>query len=457
MKQKSDRFVFIIYILGFLTLALTLALNQPLADTPPLYGNPPDEHARYLIPQYICEHGKIPTGLEEEIRIPTYGFSYGLYNVFPYIIQGYLMRFVNLFTDSELALLYTARLVNVAFGCAMAGVVYLLSKHIFADRRFRWLFCFGVMYLPQNLFLHTYVNTDSCCMLSTAMMMYGLVLGYQEQMSRRSALWLSGGIILCALSYYNAYGYILSSIFLFLACFVQKKDGHFCYAWREMLKRGLFICAVVLLGISWWFIRSYIVLDGDFLGLATRREMQAEYGSLFRDTYQKMGYTVWEMIGEKKLFDAVFLSFVAAYGSMSIFAGRWLYRAYKILFGVGALGLLYGLTDRKVRERLRGKRLFFHINLLFCMGMPLILLVYYAYTMDYQDQGRYLMPMLVPLMYYTVKGIEKLLGIHFRQYRLPVWLVNAAVAVCVAVIVAGTLDMVCLRAMQVYREIGAVL
>ena len=84
---------------GFLILAATLALMQPLADTPPLYPNAPDEHARFLVPWYICQHGVIPTGFEEEVRIPAYGFSYILYNAFPYIVQGYIMRFVSIFTS----------------------------------------------------------------------------------------------------------------------------------------------------------------------------------------------------------------------------------------------------------------------------------------------------------------------------------------------------------------------
>ena len=54
MQKKSEKIIFTLYLLGFLALALTLALLQPLANTPPLYGNPPDEHARYLIPQFIC-------------------------------------------------------------------------------------------------------------------------------------------------------------------------------------------------------------------------------------------------------------------------------------------------------------------------------------------------------------------------------------------------------------------
>ena len=46
MQKKSEKIILTLYLLGFLALALTIALLQPLANTPPLFGNPPDEHAR---------------------------------------------------------------------------------------------------------------------------------------------------------------------------------------------------------------------------------------------------------------------------------------------------------------------------------------------------------------------------------------------------------------------------
>jgi translation initiation factor IF-3 len=99
-------------------------------------------------------------------------------------------------------------------------------------------------------------------MLSTAMMVYALVCVYQDGINLRNSLWMSGGIILCALSYYNAYGYIVSCILLFLLSFLQKKEnGGYFYDWKNMLKYGCLIAGVVLAGIGWWFIRSYIVLD----------------------------------------------------------------------------------------------------------------------------------------------------------------------------------------------------
>lgn len=463
--NKKEKLIFFAYLSGFLILALSIALLQPLADTPPLFGNPPDEHARFLIPQYIYEHGKIPTGWEEEIRIPGYGFSYGLYNVFPYIVQGYVMRLVGIFTDSPQILLCAARMVNVLFGVGMAVVVYLIGRRVFADRRFRWLFCFAVMYLPQSLFMHTYVNTDSCCLLSTAMMVYALVCSYQEGFTRRNCLWLSGGIILCALSYYNAYGYILSSILLFLAYFLKREDGKWRYDWRQMLRKGIFISVIVLLGIGWWFIRSFLLNDGDILGLATRKKMEEMYGMAGINpeamlSYQEKGVSLWQMLKERYTLNGAFCSFVAAFGSMSIYSSIWLYRLYKLFFGAGAAGQLLGMASRigkREQKNWNGRKLFFHLNMLFCMLMPGILMIYYAYTMDYQHQGRYLLPAVVPLMYYVVRGIEKLSRLRLGKWHIPDVLINIGLVFCFLLIIGGTLDMVYGRALPVYLEIGMVL
>ena len=103
------------------------------------------------------------------------------------------------------------------------------------------------------------------------------------------------------------------------------------------------------------------------------------------------------------------------------------------------------------------KKVFFHINMIFCMAMPLILMLYYAYTTDYQNQGRYLLPALIPFMYYIVKGIQKLAEIHWKEWKLPGWLVNAGIVFCFLLIILGTLDMIYLRAMPIYLETGVVL
>lgn len=415
--QKFEKLIIILYFVLYSIIGLSMVYKQP-------FGNPPDEYNRYLIPEYIAEHGALPNGYEEEIRIGGYGFSYGFQPILPYMLQGYAMRFVKLFTSSRTALFYTARLIDFAMGFLMAYFVLLLSRKWFSDRRLSWLFSFLVTFLPQSIFVHTYVNTDSCCMLSIAIMLYGLTKGLEEDFSTTSCILLSVGIVLCALSYYNAYGYILSCILLFLTFFCNWHSRKPSFTWKPLLQKGLFISLLVLAGISWWFIRSYLLYDGDILGLKTRDACAAlyalpEFHPDTRVTWQNQGYSILEMLTGSDFLTLTQLSFIGVYGPMTIITSLWVYRFYKLLFGLG-LFLSIFLPVSFLREKACGSelhlpflknrpvfRFFYHCNMVFCILMPCALSIWYSYTTDYQPQGRYVLPALIPLCYYCVRGLEK--------------------------------------------------
>lgn len=410
-KEKRNSLSIIICYFGlYLAIGLPLLIMQPL-------GNPPDEYNRYLIPQYIARNGTLPNGYEESIRIGDYGTSYAFHPILPYIFQGYAMRFVQLFTDSPEALLYTARGVNLLLGLIMAWIVLLLSGQWFRDKGFGYCFAFLVTFLPQSIFVHTYVNTDSCCMLSIALMLYGVTLGLKSSFSLKSSLIMAAGIILCALSYYNAYGYILSCILLFTGSFLTVSDGNRRFDGKAFLKKGGLISALVLLGISWWFIRSAILYDGDFLGFRARNECAALYAQPdfhpdTRVTWQNQGHSLWDMLVDSDFLELSMLSFIGIYGTMSIITSIWVYRFYKALFAFGlALCVLFSFLNRKEKEagmKHSAMQFFYHANMIFCLLTPIVLSIVYSYASDYQPQGRYILPSLIPLCYYTVRGWEKL-------------------------------------------------
>lgn len=406
----------VLYFGLYLITGISLLIRQP-------FGSPPDEFNRYLIPRYIAENGCLPNGYEESIRIGGYGFSYAFQPILPYMLQGYAMRFTGLFTDSPEAMLYTARGVNLFLGLLTARMVLLLSEKWFRDRKAGWIFAFLAAFLPQSIFVHTYVNTDSCCMLSIAVMLYGITSGLRDRFSVRSCLILAAGIILCALSYYNAYGYILSCILIFCAFFfTQRKEPCSAAGFRPgfdakaFFKKGCFISVLVLLGIGWWFLRSALLYDGDFLGLRTRNECASLYALPqfhpdTRITWQNQGYSLWDMITGSDFCNLSILSFIGIYGPMTIITSVWVYRFYKALFCAGLI-LCAVLPGKRTcpgpfSER-KGLNLFCHLNMLFCIAMPVFLSLIYSYTTDYQPQGRYLLPSLLPLCYYTVRGLEKL-------------------------------------------------
>lgn len=460
-----ERILFGCYLAVFFCLAAVIALLQPHADTPPWFANPPDEPSRYLVSRYICRYGRLPNGFDEEIRIWGYGISYGFYTMLPYIVQGFVMRFVNLFTQSELTLLYTARFVNVCTGTGMAALVYGIGRRIFQDSRFRWLFCVLVMYLPQSLFLHTYVNTDSMAMFSTALIAYALVRAYGEGFDCRNCLLLAAGIIVCALSYYNAYGCILAGILLFAAYFVSREGGKIRYDYKEMLKKGCLISVVVLFGIGWYFIRNALLYDGDFLGLETLKKCGEMYGNPpYSRSHAALGIPLWQMLFDNPYFTGLINSFIAAYGSMAIYAGYWTYCFYKILFLTGLLGRLLP-RKRRPGERGPGQRLLIHVSLLLWILLPVALCIYYAYTMDYQYQGRYVMPGLIPFMYYVTSGLQRWAGFDWVPLRGRAAgslaflrkLGRGACLCAIAAVIFFLFRMVFCKAVPVYLEIGYVL
>ncbi len=421
INMKKEKSIIFVYLLIYLVAALTIAINQPLYDSPPLFGNPPDEHSRYMVPLYICEHGTLPTGFEEELFSGGCKWTYGFYTLLPYMVQGYAMRFVNLFTDSSLALLYTARFVNVLFGLFLAIMVIKISKKLFKQEPMRWLFCFLITFWPQSLFLHTYVNPDSLCLLSTALMIYGLLCGYEDGFSFKSSAYMTAGIVLCTLSYYNAYGYIVACVLLFTAYFLNKKEGKWCFDWKPFLKKGCLIAAVVILLAGWSFVRNYILYDGDFIGLDTKEEFIKSFG-ISRETFASRGESLFAMLFGTTFLPKMIISFIANFGSGTIYAFLPLYGLYLGLIALGVLGLVFVLlkkdsakdttksaqNDTTEKSQAKWKQVFFHLNMIFCIVMPFILLVKYAYSVDYQAQGRYIMPGLIPMMYYVCMGLGAL-------------------------------------------------
>ncbi|MCR5715870.1 MAG: hypothetical protein K6G23_03400 [Lachnospiraceae bacterium] len=472
MKRTTfsrENFIWALYLGAYLGLAVVLALFQPAVD--PLHDPgymPPDEHFRYLIPKFIYTHGALPTGLEEEVRITGCGFSYGLYNVLPYIIQAGVMKIVSFFTVSEGALLLAARMTNVGFGLVMAIVIVKLAKRLFTEPVYAWLMACAITFLPENLFVHSYVNTDSASLLSVALMLYALVWAYQDGFRVSNSLVLSLGVILCALSYYNTYGFILGSIVLFIGYHISRKDGKVQFAYQPFLRYGALICIVVLLGIGWWFIRAYIVLDGDFLGLSTKRELALLYA--FDEvsplnTYRARGYTIMEMFAEHPDFsECLYNSFVATYGTLSI-PGTWsIYASYKVFFLMGIFGIIIEIIGR-VYDRIRGayqydrravmsaKEVLFHIVMVVCMILPLVILIRYCYTMDYQHQGRYLLSASIPLMYYMVRGFRYLANLRIGPVQWPAFLVKIALVIAYVIAIEASFQMVFVQALPKYLEV----
>ncbi len=429
MKKKLsvEQFRILLMLLTLFICMMTFAVIQP-------FGDGPDEINRFKLVEYIYNHGTLPVGDDPEVLIDGYGGSYAFQPMLTYIIDGYLLRAFRTFEPTLEMRVFIARLVNVFIGLLSAIYVKKLSDLLFENKKTAWAFTLAVVFLPQNVFIHTYVNTDSMGLLSIAVVLYALVKGMRDDFDRSSCITLAVGIILCALSYYNCYGIVVCAVLLFVLYFFRKfRTGSVLadsshakenlpeqnlpfYDYKSLLSKGIFISVIVLVGIAWWFIRNAILYNGDFLAMEARALCAAKtsieaLNPLTRDTYQKLGVPLKEMVFGTDYFTLVWKSFIAMFGPMLIPTHHYIYMAFRDVFFVAVVGLLIPKKTSVLTWTNKCSKWLVHGIMALAIVIPVILALYYSYTYDFQPQGRYYLPMVIPFMYFLVMGVEKIVDV----------------------------------------------
>ncbi len=412
-KKREVAAEVIFYLLVFASIACFAAVQT--------FGDPPDEINRFKVVNYICSHGRLPHGADPEIILDGYGASYAFQPILTYILQGFLLRFLKLFTSDGYVLLLAARMVNVFFGVLMAYYVREIAKEGWKNPYLQWVFTIMTVFLPQNIFIHSYVNTDSMAMLSVAVIFHALLRAQRTGYGKRDCIQLAIGIILCAMSYYNAYGIIVAAIIIFASEYIHTPKGKKPWVeWKPLLQNGIFISAVVLAGIGWWFIRNMVLYDGDLIAMNARRECAIltateEFNPLTRFTYRDSGTPLKDMLFQTGYLTLLRDSFIAMFGPMQIPTHGLIYLYYKRFWIVActAAVLPVQLLWKKGRpaEAEKGKKTVFYFGMALFCAITIALSIYYSYTWEYQPQGRYILPVLIPLMYLVTLGVEKLCGL----------------------------------------------
>lgn len=422
--NKINTKVKIGYLAALFLLLLCWAALQPNDSVP-------DEKMKYDICNYIFQNGRLPDGRDAAIRNPLWGTSYGFTPILAYMIGACFMKVTALFTSSVTALYLAARLTSVLCMTGMAYFVIKIAERLFEQTRHRWMFIIGVTMLPQVIFLGSYINNDSLALFSIAMILYAWLCGVLEGWKIKNCILLGVAIGICALSYYNAYGYLLTSVFVYFIS-AKRQTAH-TRSTRSMWSGALLITAIALLLAGWWFVRSALLYQGDFLGLHMSNACAEQYAA---DGYKPSnipnplhtGESLFHMLFAKSWILSTAISFIASFGHADIWLPFLVYVIYAALTLCGFLGLFDVNRSQKVsllwKERKSAVLLewMFLINIIIAAGLS----IYYSYCNDYQPQGRYVMPMLIPLFYFLTRGLGAVFErIPNRRMQSAVYLVLA--------------------------------
>lgn len=381
------------------------------------FNDAPDEGLRYRIPLYIFNHNRLPLGNDPEIITDLWGVSYGYQPMLAYQFAAFVMELTAFFKLTNEHLYLAARFANVLLSTGTAVTVLAIGRKCFTAQR-ALLLASLVCLLPSYVFTTSYVNTDGLAIFSTALIFYAWVRGLEKHWDLKSCLLLAIGVALCALSYYNAYGTIVASAVIYLGdYFIHRKK----WPVKRFLLSGLLMIALVLILAGWWFVRSAILYDGDILGLRSTNALgEALASDAFKpslhQTPQKDGWSVIKMLfvpynplyaekpSQLNWIILTYISFLGLFGYMVIKMNKIAYILLCAIQGLGGIGFLLWLKKHLSKLK-KPRNLLWAIVLAIAIVMPVALSIYYSFASDYQPQGRYILPLLVPLMYLLTIGL----------------------------------------------------
>lgn len=402
MKKKQHNICFteIVFVCVAFVIYFSLSCSLPILLSP-------DEPMRYQVAQFIYQHHSLPSGTDPELIDATWGFSYAFTPYLPEMISALLMRIISIVSDSPKTLLITSRFVSVLAATGSVYLALLIAKKMEFCARSKWLFTLIVGFLPQFVFLAAYLNHDACSVFAAMMILYGWLLGKESAWDYKSSLFLAVGISVCVLTYYNAYGWVLCSIFFFFGTIWQNDSIE--HKWKHAFSRGGVIAGAALLLAGWFFVRNAILYDGDFLALRALQESSqmyayAPYKPSNRNVYAHAGLSVVAMLRQTLWIKSSIKSFFAVFGYMNIFVSRYFYWTYFWMAVTGGVGCLYGIWKKKIQK---SEWLLYGCCLL-CVIIPTGLSIYYSYATDFQAQGRYLMPALPAVALLMTSGFRSI-------------------------------------------------
>ncbi len=414
MTSKRDNTA-ILFIIGVAVFYAAWMLVQP-------YGVAPDETMRYDIPMFIYKNGVLPRGDDPALIDNAWGLSYAFFPILSYMISAIFMKVAAVLSAEPVVLLMAARSVSLLCGVGTAFMSLKIGRRLFGERN-GLLFAVLVAFLPQNVFISSYVNNDALAIFSTALIVWFWIRGIDTGWDIKTCVGLAVSISVCALSYYNAYGFILCSIILFFATVKGQGDGSIC----PVLSNGtvepspcpckpspyfrtLLIIAIVFLLAGWFFIRNAILYDGDFLGMRSSdlcAELHAwpEVRPSAHATPMSQGMGVFEMLIKTTWIPSVAGSFIGCFGGMDVKLPMWMYFVAGAFFMVGIILCIVNA----IKEPSPMPRVFSYVMLLAAI-IPNLLNIYNSYANDYQPQGRYSLPMLIPFFYFVMMGYRSIVG-----------------------------------------------
>jgi hypothetical protein len=396
---------------------LTLFLLFTVARLPWLFMVPmaeaPDEFAHYWVVHFLCQYLRLP--VQADI---VAGGAAAVYGSLPQI--GYLPH-VSLSVLSAIIpswdLSVTARLASFLMGGVLLFCAYQMGRELHPRTRAAALSLpLLVIFHPQLVLLHSYINNDSTAVALSSLILLICVRMIKYGVTLKQCLLIGlfcGLLLLCK---YSGVAIVFGALFgVSAASFLAGGSIMAIFA-----SCGTILSLMALVA-SWWFVREWYQFPGDLLGIQTMRTLWAKtYGRPL--VYHE---NVWHIIKSSAWWQMLFFSFWGLFGYMTRYLWHPFYTIYLIFCSSAIAGgalffyryalRLLKLTLLRLRrgnsedltesDNQQLREIAVYCMFAICIGISLAAMIWSSSQNLGGAQGRYLFPCELAIIAFLVAGI----------------------------------------------------
>ena len=423
-KEARYHWPFTIVLIVFSLVLFTMMNLIPPGDSqhdPILTA--PDESAHYIFNVlYIVNHNSLPVSGRDDldayrsctphhVGLAPCVYSYTIYPGPSYIVSA---LFVKIFhkLGNPLPSYTVSRLTSVLSGIAFAIFGYAAVFSIMRRRAYATVLISAALFIPQFIFTLSYTNLDAYSAGVSAFL--GLTLVRFALQPRHRGWQIALAVALFGLLPTAKYNYFALGLgALLLAAYVMRRAAFTRPEIRRIAKYAALSFVVLA---SFWYLRD-IIMYHDLLGQSYMLKVMSHYGQL--GTPYPVDLTGLAIAIHRDFFTTLFQSFFFSLGLMHFFAGTNSYDMIMLLLIGCAMYMLYNF-DNPLRKHLPQRRhILLAVSLLALTGIGTLLIVLYnSLVYDFQPQGRYMYPILIPTLLFIAYAVRHDKRNSFVPYAL---------------------------------------
>ncbi|MFN2443963.1 MAG: hypothetical protein ABR517_14910 [Thermoanaerobaculia bacterium] len=371
-------------------------------------GRAPDEEAHLEVAVFEARHGRIPEFGVDDAGAFIYETADGrrtpylTYSAQPGLAYPISAAAIRLTGAEERSAGRVARLPGVLYAMLFVALVFAAARAALPHRPYvPFLAAVLAAGWPQLTFIFSYMNNDGLTIVGSSALVWSWYVAIRR--GWRTADVVRTGVLAGFVLLNKPHGYVFVAAAFFLMA--TTGSGGAAAAARRLAAGGATAMAVS----GWWFLLAVSRYGSDIFAERRARELISGLGVDF-SSGKVYGFSMWDLLTRPfPRYDGYWIagtlkSTVGVFEDMNVPLPQAIYGAFALLVLLAAVGWWAGRS--RVNSADWWQIRLAHVVTGSLLPLLLLLSLYRSWSLDFQAQGRYLLPAAVPLLIGIAGGLS---------------------------------------------------